>query len=561
MEKQECLRIRTFQNIPTPEEFASQIELRNVPAVFVGCVKNWKAFTLWNPSNGGLDYLQGRVGSSVVDAMLSKSAPVFYGDIRRHDRVPLPFSTFIGFCKELHGDIDSNSGACCKSEKDMPSDESSQICIASEDDNKQVYLAQVSIMNTEHEERVQLPTLREDIKLPEFLEAKSLASINLWMNSARARSSTHYDPHHNVLCVVSGCKQGVTHIFQGLDIQVIVSYNVGYNLGLSLAPFAYGLLQQVLAYIQCHCTGRLQTTGKADLSVHPRAETSEKISQKVTIHAGDALFIPEGWFHQVDSDCLTMAVNFWWRSEVMLAMSEHMDSYYMRRILKSTEHCEIMTVALMIRTEPSALYSTKPYNDVPILNKDSSSKGSKAKKLKEKTMLHELEPLAVQSLHALVSLVHDLVNTADQSQSADPSTSDVFAVGEKGGSKLSVKDACRLEDDPVASIIWKLQPLTLQSVLIAMAQNFPRTLETLVLHLLSPVGAEVLTRRLEEMDQLMDEEDRNDFYQIFYGVFDDQFAVMDALLNQKESFALQAFRNVLDKYLGIKFNGSTPWVG
>lgn len=39
-------------------------------------------------------------------------------------------------------------------------------------------------------------------------------------------------------------------------------------------------------------------------------------------------------FHQVDSDCLTMAVNFWWRSEVMLGMSEHMDAYYMRRIVK-----------------------------------------------------------------------------------------------------------------------------------------------------------------------------------------------------------------------------------
>ncbi|KAL1832809.1 hypothetical protein DCAR_0102830 [Daucus carota subsp. sativus] len=545
MEKQECLRIRTFQNIPTPEEFASQIELRNVPAVFVGCVKNWKAFTLWNPSNGGLDYLQGRVGSSVVDAMLSKSAPVFYGDIRRHDRVPLPFSTFIGFCKELHGDIDSNSGACCKSEKDMPSDESSQICIASEDDNKQVYLAQVSIMNTEHEERVQLPTLREDIKLPEFLEAKSLASINLWMNSARARSSTHYDPHHNVLCVVSGCKQ-------------VCLWPP------SASPCLYPM--PLHGEASNHSAVAL---GKADLSVHPRAETSEKISQKVTIHAGDALFIPEGWFHQVDSDCLTMAVNFWWRSEVMLAMSEHMDSYYMRRILKRLTDKEMNQV---LCTAPNHVGQTmsntieqsdnrKTDNDVPILNKDSSSKGSKAKKLKEKTMLHELEPLAVQSLHALVSLVHDLVNTADQSQSADPSTSDVFAVGEKGGSKLSVKDACRLEDDPVASIIWKLQPLTLQSVLIAMAQNFPRTLETLVLHLLSPVGAEVLTRRLEEMDQLMDEEDRNDFYQIFYGVFDDQFAVMDALLNQKESFALQAFRNVLDKYLGIKFNGSTPWVG
>ena len=44
---------------------------------------------------------------------------------------------------------------------------------------------------------------------PQFLETETLASINLWMNGAQTRSSTHYDPHHNLLCVVSGSKQGV----------------------------------------------------------------------------------------------------------------------------------------------------------------------------------------------------------------------------------------------------------------------------------------------------------------------------------------------------------------
>jgi hypothetical protein len=43
---------------------------------------------------------------------------------------------------------------------------------------------------------------------PLFLEERVLASVNLWMNSAQARSSTHYDPHHNLLCLVAGCKQG-----------------------------------------------------------------------------------------------------------------------------------------------------------------------------------------------------------------------------------------------------------------------------------------------------------------------------------------------------------------
>jgi hypothetical protein len=32
-----------------------------------------------------------------------------------------------------------------------------------------------------------------------------------------------------------------------------------------------------------------------DLSIYPRAECSMEYSQKVVLHAGDALFIPEGW--------------------------------------------------------------------------------------------------------------------------------------------------------------------------------------------------------------------------------------------------------------------------
>lgn len=103
--------------------------------------------------------------------------------------------------------------------------------------------------------------------------------------------------------------------------------------------------------------------------------------------------------------------------------------------------------------------------------------------------------------------------------------------------------------------------------------NFPRTLEALILHLLSPVGAEVLTRKFDEVDQNTTEDDRylsnsriivlflkgkkktriifvftrlfiifyirNKFYQGFYGAFDDQFAAMDAILNGKELFAQQ----------------------
>ncbi|KAH6767806.1 2-oxoglutarate and oxygenase superfamily protein [Perilla frutescens var. hirtella] len=88
--------------------------------------------------------------------------------------------------------------------------------------------------------------------------------------------------------------------------------------------------------------------------------------------------------------------------------------------------------------------------------------------------------------------------------------------------------------------------------------NFPRTLEAFVLHALSPVGVEVLTRKFEQMDQRITPDERSQFYQKFYSVFDNQFSAMDILLNGKESFACQAFNNVLVQYLQINLDGPKP---
>ncbi|KAA8543288.1 hypothetical protein F0562_021217 [Nyssa sinensis] len=534
---EESLCIRRYEELPLAEEFSSQIELRNVPAVFSGCIKNWKAFSNWNPSHGGLDYMQERVRSSIVEGMLSRSAPVFYGDIRSHERVPLPFSTFIDHCKENLKNIDRDRGICFESEKRvLEGSDTEQGHLLSGDASQQIYLAQVPIMNIENEERVQLGNLREDIQTPVILETKDLASINLWMNNARTRSSTHYDPHHNLLCIVAGCKQVVLW-----------------------PPSASSFLYPMPLYGEAsnHSSVALENP---DFSIHPRAKQSMDYSQKVILHAGDALFIPEGWFHQVDSDDLTIAVNFWWRSNMMSGMLEHMDAYYLRRILRRLSDKEMNQI--LCGDGKLEFHTCEQPNNVKAdqcnhnLDQNNGSDSSKGNKLKQRITLHELEPLAVQALHELVSLVHDRVNCADQSQTRDSvSTND--SAGGKGEPRQNVKtNLFLMEDDPVARIFWILQPLTLQNVFLVMVHNFPRTLEALILHLLSPVGAEVLTRKFDEMDQLIAEGDRNEFYQLFYGVFDDQFAAMNAILNGKESFALQVFKNVLDKYLGINFDGS-----
>ena len=65
------------------------------------------------------------------------------------------------------------------------------------------------------------------------------------------------------------------------------------------------------------------------------------------LQAGDALFIPEGWWHQVDSQETTIAVNFWWQSAFRKGLQgqAHMQQYYLRSLLDAvldTERCRAL---------------------------------------------------------------------------------------------------------------------------------------------------------------------------------------------------------------------------
>ncbi|XP_022155805.1 uncharacterized protein LOC111022839 isoform X2 [Momordica charantia] len=502
----ENLHIQRFEAPLSASDFESLIESHNVPAVLLGCVKDWRALLEWNPYNGGLDHLQECAGACIVEAMLTRSAPVFYGDLRSHERVPLPFSTFIQFCNQrleersqgnvVSSKLESNRITCPDVEKG---------CLPFEDDPQKLYLAQVPILDFKNEERVQLEPLRKDIHTPAFLEKKKLASINLWMNSAQSRSSTHYDPHHNVLCIVSGTKQ-------------VILWPP------SAAPSLYPM--QIYGEASNHSSVTLE---KPDYSLYPRAKYSMESSQMVILHAGDALFIPEGWFHQVDSDDLTIAVNFWWESHPMSSMSEHMDAYYLRRILRRLMDKEMNKVL-----------------QVP------SCSIAKMDEMK----CHERDVLNIKEMGVGVFCLNQARESGDlrENELRSPQSSSTNGSADEE-ERMKVTSSHSLENDQVANFIWNLGPCILQKVLLSMANNFPRTLEALILHLLSPVGAEVLTRKFDQMDQSNSEEDQKKFYEVFYSSFDDQFAVMDAILNRKEAFARQAFKSVLDKYLGVNLDG------
>lgn len=170
---------------------------------------------------------------------------------------------------------------------------------------------------------------------------------------------------------------------------------------------------------------------------------------------------------------------------------------------------------------------------------------------KKDSPLQSLEPCTLQALYELMSLVHDSIEAVGQNDIAESTSQDAFSIQDNERNKTAKDDSSLLEKDPVAKIILPVEPLELRSMLLAMAHTFPRTLEALILNILGPTGAEILTRKFDEMDQRTTREEQTEFYKIFYSAFDDHYAAMDALLNRKELFSFQVFQNVLDQYLRV----------
>uniref|UniRef100_A0ACD5W280 Uncharacterized protein n=2 Tax=Avena sativa TaxID=4498 RepID=A0ACD5W280_AVESA len=523
------LRAPRFSSPPSSEEFAASIEPKNVPAVFRGVLKGSAASSRWDPLHGGLDYLLEKVGPDVaVEAMMSNTGRVFYGDLRSHERVSIPFSTFMHSCKSHLGHLSAASDPSKDNGIGKESTCSEGMCPASSENSKQLYLAQVSILNTESKDRCSLEVLKEDIQEPIFLKGKSFSSINFWMSRAHMRSSTHYDPHHNLLCVMAGCKK-------------VTLWSP------SASPYLYPM--PVYGEASNHSGVSIE---EPDYSCYPKAKYMKEYSERVILNSGDALFIPEGWYHQVDSEDLTIAINFWWKSNIMTEMLEHMDAYYLRRIMRRLLDTEMNKITQNSSFTHSERYSgfqstdeasrgSQQFNQVK--NSDTSDKKS--------ALLQSLKPCTLQALYELMSLVHDSVEAVDQNDIAECTSQDISVCQSNERRKTAADDSSPLQNDLVAKIILPVEPLELRSMLLAMVHTFPRTLEGLVLNILGPTGAEILTRKFDEMDQRSTPEEQSEFYKIFYSAFDDQYAAMDVLLNRKELFSFQVFQSVLDQYVRV----------
>lgn len=77
--------------------------------------------------------------------------------------------------------------------------------------------------------------------------------------------------------------------------------------------------------------------------------------------------------------------------------------------------------------------------------------------------IHELDPAALRALHELVSLVHDRINVDKSPPKLSISGNDVSTEDEQKNDLF-----VNLEEDPVAKILWVLNPCSLHSMITSM---------------------------------------------------------------------------------------------
>jgi jumonji domain-containing protein 7 len=163
-----------------------------------------------------------------------------------------------------------------------------------------------------------------------------LEAVNLWIGDHRSVSSIHKDHYENMYAVVSGEKTftllpptDVAHIGRYVKEYPTLRYAVKqhssrggqedshrHSSGASVSGSSSGPEDKDLELRADGCPSeRLEwlPLDPEDPEVSSRYPAFRRTSPlRVTVRAGEVLYIPAMWYHRVSQTCLTIAVNYWY---------------------------------------------------------------------------------------------------------------------------------------------------------------------------------------------------------------------------------------------------------
>jgi mannose-6-phosphate isomerase-like protein (cupin superfamily) len=159
-------------------------------------------------------------------------------------------------------------------------------------------------LNLQTDNVVEPPLLQllGDFSIPPFFKDLQLRCINLWMGNSEKTITTplHHDFNDNLYVVAEGRKhftlfppEQAPNLYLRGELQGVEPNGIIHYTSLSGMPH--------LSRVDIHAP---------DLARFPHYARAEPARLDVDVHAGEMLFLPAGWFHQVSSSGRHIAVSF-----------------------------------------------------------------------------------------------------------------------------------------------------------------------------------------------------------------------------------------------------------
>jgi len=184
-----------------------------------------------------------------------------------------------------------------------------------------------------------LTVLAPWIRAPAFLLPPNnirVREINLWYAPKETRTNTHYDGNHNVLVVLRGSKTielCPPDIIKGSPIH---SEHANH-------PALWRALE---------VGGNCPVVPSFDEELQATSKSYKNTAIVASVSAGEAIFIPEGWWHRVESSADCLAISFWFdhqnasTSAFSQPCTSHMLPYQTREVMRAYMDAHFHRIAL-----------------------------------------------------------------------------------------------------------------------------------------------------------------------------------------------------------------------
>ena len=243
--------LRPIQVVPKPKSrlIVRDYLSRDEPVIFDRFDEGWSCAKKWT-----LDYIGAKAGT------ITTGRPSDDGVYRFHSVHKMPFAEF---AKSLHT-------------------------------TKDIYLALDPIYRTTKKPYVPegLRPLFHDLEVPDFVDEKRLKQVNLWVGPGGNNTLLHYDPWHGLLIMLKGRKR--LALFGPRETTRMYGYSP-FNV---VATFRNRVLDSRI--------------NPKDIPDGEYRKLGQATGYEAVLEEGQAILIPAGHWHYVESEGINVAVNFFW---------------------------------------------------------------------------------------------------------------------------------------------------------------------------------------------------------------------------------------------------------